>query len=133
MEAELANTAHAYVEPLTKPVSIGPSCPIDLVHLSKQTFGERELESELLRLFDRQAAQIVERLSDVGLSDRRWRADLAHTLKGSARAVGAFGVAAAAQTYEEAAASTASMDAALTGLRDSVAAAHATIAELLAG
>lgn len=77
--------------------------PIDLVHLSRQSLGDRALEIELLTLFERQAEQIADRLaaSSSG-SDRRWRHDLAHTLKGSARAVGAMAVANAAQLYEEA-------------------------------
>ena len=95
MEGELANpariSAESYVQADMPIVSDGR--PIDLVHLSKQTFGERDLESELLRLFDRQSRQIVDRLTDGPVTESRWRADLAHTLKGSARAVGAFGVA----------------------------------------
>lgn len=76
---------------------------IDLVHLSRQSLGDRELESELLNLFVRQAEQIVEHLcSSMGSGDQRWRHDLSHTLKGSARAVGAGRVALAAEAYEEA-------------------------------
>ena len=79
------------------------ACPIDLVHLARQTLGDRSLETELLQLFERQAAQIVERLNASKTdADRRWRHDLAHTLKGSARAVGATRVASTAQAYEEA-------------------------------
>src|SRR6056297_3252265 len=75
--------------------------PIDLVHLSRQSLGDRDLEIELLNLFDRQAEQIMARLkSECGAGDRRWRHDLSHTLKGSARAVGAARVARAAQVYE---------------------------------
>jgi len=86
------------------PVSDGPQMrPIDLVHLSRQSLGDRTLEIELLTLFERQAAQIAVRLATPSANDRwRWRHDLAHTLKGSARAVGAMAVAAAAQAYEEA-------------------------------
>ncbi len=75
--------------------------PIDLVHLARQTMGDRELESELLALFDRQAAQIADKLKipDAGAAS----ADLAHKLKGSARAVGANAVAIAADHYEHAA------------------------------
>jgi HPt (histidine-containing phosphotransfer) domain-containing protein len=81
--------------------------PIDLVHLSRQTLGDRALETELLQLFDRQAAQIAARLAaDTGNADRRWRQDLSHTLKGSARAIGAGLVANAAQHYENVLAST---------------------------
>ena len=76
--------------------------PIDLVHLSRQTLGDRDLEVELLGLFERQAGQIMQQIEQMAASgDRRLRHDLAHTLKGSARAVGAVAVAAAAQTYEE--------------------------------
>ncbi len=78
------------------------SAPIDLVHLARQTMGDRVLETELLDLFARQARQIVERLrSSAPSAESFWRADLAHTLKGSARTVGAFAVADAAQNYEE--------------------------------
>jgi len=82
-----------------------PVCdrPIDLVHLSRQTLGDRDLEVELLSLFEKQAAQVISRLMlSSGNGERRWKHDLAHTLKGSARAVGAVRVAAAAQAYEEA-------------------------------
>jgi HPt (histidine-containing phosphotransfer) domain-containing protein len=135
MEIELANTARAYIEPVAESLSAGatPGRPIDLVHLSKQTFGERDLEGELLRLFDRQAAQILARLSDGALPDRRWRADLAHTLKGSARAIGAFAVAAAAQAYEEAVVADLPLEAPLAALGDTVADAHRAIADLLGG
>jgi HPt (histidine-containing phosphotransfer) domain-containing protein len=72
--------------------------PIDLVHLARQTMGDRELEKELLALFDCQAAQIADRLRMV--ENGTASADLAHKLKGSARAVGAGAVAAAAENYE---------------------------------
>ena len=79
----------------------GGERPIDLVHLSRQTLGDRELEVELLGLFERQALQIMERLASA-TGERSWRRDLAHTLKGSARAIGATKVAATAQVYETA-------------------------------
>jgi HPt (histidine-containing phosphotransfer) domain-containing protein len=131
MEADLANTARIYNEPA--PVADLPGRPIDLVHLAKQTFGERDLEAELLRLFDRQAVQIVARLADTNHGAGRWRADLAHTLKGSARAVGAFGVASAAEAFEQAAVSGADLDAAQHTLATAVAEAQMAIAGLLAG
>ncbi|MBV9066221.1 MAG: Hpt domain-containing protein [Methylobacteriaceae bacterium] len=74
---------------------------IDLIHLARQTHGDRGLETELLGLFRRQAAQIMERLSaDLPADSIPWRADLAHTLKGSARAIGATRVAIKAEIYE---------------------------------
>jgi HPt (histidine-containing phosphotransfer) domain-containing protein len=75
--------------------------PIDLVHLARQTLGDRELEAELLALFDRQAARIADRLKTPVAGTAS--ADLAHKLKGSARAVGANAVAIAADHYEHAA------------------------------
>ncbi len=90
--------------------------PLDLVHLSRQTLGDRELEIELLGLFDKQAGQIISRLaSALSASDRKWRHDLCHTLKGSARAIGAVKVARSAQCYEDGLAAQLS-DAQLAGL-----------------
>ena len=81
----------------------GDCRPIDLVHLSRQTLGDRDLEMELLALFERQAVQIMGQIDAIGGgSDRRSHHDLAHTLKGSARAVGATAVALMAQRYEDA-------------------------------
>ena len=74
--------------------------PLDLVYLARQTAGDRALEVELLGLFDRQAASIAERLAAPDDENQDVRADLAHKLKGSARAVGANGVASAAEHYE---------------------------------
>jgi HPt (histidine-containing phosphotransfer) domain-containing protein len=87
--------------------------PIDLVHLARQTMGDSALEVELLALFDRQAGQIAEQLrrcelgadgfsraDSVSWIDTASRVGLAHKLKGSARAVGAHEVAAAAENYE---------------------------------
>ena len=132
----MGNTARKFVETVdgrTAPAQLEAERPIDLVHLAKQTFGERDLEAELLRLFDRQAAQIVARLSDPVMPDRRWRSDLAHTLKGSARAIGAFGVASAAESYEACCAANDDLESALSDLAETVSAAHLAIDALLAG
>jgi HPt (histidine-containing phosphotransfer) domain-containing protein len=72
---------------------------IDLVHLARQTDGDDALEAELLALFDRQSASFVLGLADGGLPARA-RADLAHKLRGSALAIGAARVAAAAEALE---------------------------------
>jgi HPt (histidine-containing phosphotransfer) domain-containing protein len=78
--------------------------PFDLVHLSRQTMGDRELEHEVLVLFERQAHHIGGKLATLESGpDHGSRADLAHKLKGSARAVGAFAVAKAAENYEHSA------------------------------
>ena len=77
--------------------------PVDLVHLSRQTFGDKRLETELLRLFMRQARQIQGGLeAEVGddAVSSLPAGDLLHTLLGSARVVGAHRVAKLAESYE---------------------------------
>jgi HPt (histidine-containing phosphotransfer) domain-containing protein len=65
--------------------------PIDHVHLARYTFGNRALEVEVLQLFAAQAPLYLDLLRSAE-TVKDWR-DAAHTLKGSARAVGAFAVA----------------------------------------
>ena len=106
---------------------------IDLVHLSRQTLGDNALEIELLTLFDRQAQQFASRLgAPMTPGEGKWRAELAHTLKGSARAVGAFALGEAAEAYEEAIRAEAP-DLALTWRRlaTAIGRAHGEIAGLL--
>jgi HPt (histidine-containing phosphotransfer) domain-containing protein len=63
--------------------------PIDLEHLARMTLGDASLEHEVLAMFAAQSATLIGVLAalppDAGA--------LAHTLKGSARAIGAFAVA----------------------------------------
>lgn len=66
------------------------SRPIDLVHLARQTCGDRELEREVLSMFVHQLATSRSRLEHADLDERRM---IAHTIKGSARGIGAFAVA----------------------------------------
>jgi HPt (histidine-containing phosphotransfer) domain-containing protein len=73
--------------------------PIDLVHLARQTLGDRALEREILDLFATQVRAVLARLEAAAVADARL--DLAHTLKGSARAVGAWKVAAEAEACEQ--------------------------------
>jgi HPt (histidine-containing phosphotransfer) domain-containing protein len=74
--------------------------PIDLVHLARQTLGDRDLEREILNLFVRQSVQLNERI--VAARESAEQLTLAHTLIGSARAVGAWRVAKAAEDLENA-------------------------------
>lgn len=74
------------------------SRPVDLVHLSRYTLGARELEQEVLELFCTQATIYIERLRQAS-SDKDW-SDAAHSLKGSASAIGAWRAAEAAQRAE---------------------------------
>jgi HPt (histidine-containing phosphotransfer) domain-containing protein len=70
---------------------------IDLEHLARMTLGERNLEAEVLTLFDRQAAVLLARMRD---SAPAAVAAFAHTLKGSASGIGAWRVAEAAAAVE---------------------------------
>lgn len=71
--------------------------PIDLVHLARQTGGDKGLETEVLAIFARQVRKAVHDLP--GLA-RKERVKLAHTVVGSARGVGAFHVARLAAALE---------------------------------
>jgi HPt (histidine-containing phosphotransfer) domain-containing protein len=108
---------------------------IDLVHLARQTMGDQALEIELLELFDGQSARIVAQLTGATGVDAKIRGDLAHTLRGSALAVGAGRVARTAQAYEalhnERSPRQALVNAALEALTGAVAEARAAIARLL--
>jgi HPt (histidine-containing phosphotransfer) domain-containing protein len=70
--------------------------PIDIEHLARMTLGDASLKHEVLAMFSAQAVSLVGALTalpaDAGA--------LAHTLKGSARAIGAFAVADAAESLE---------------------------------
>jgi HPt (histidine-containing phosphotransfer) domain-containing protein len=126
-ERGFADAEEAHLSQPNEPV-------IDLVHLSRQTMSDQALELELLDLFERQSARIVAQLKDVGASDAKLCGDLAHTLRGSALAIGAARVARSAQVYEASCSSQthgAAARAALDALADSVAEARATIADLL--
>lgn len=64
-----------------------PDAPIDREHLARYTLGSRELEREILGLFVAQLPLSIEQLR-FAVTDREWQV-AAHTIKGSARAVGA--------------------------------------------
>ena len=74
------------------------ACPIDHTFLARYTFGNRALEIEVLQLFAHQAPDYLEALKSAA-TEKSWR-DAAHTLKGSARAVGALQVAERAERAE---------------------------------
>src|SRR5690349_5709477 len=71
--------------------------PIDLVHLARTTLGDRSLEREVLQLFDRQSTLLLARMRAAAPGGMVM---LAHTLKGSARGIGAWRVARAAEALE---------------------------------
>jgi HPt (histidine-containing phosphotransfer) domain-containing protein len=102
--------------------------PIDLVHLARMTLGDRGLEREVLALFDRQATVLMSRMRAASPGAVT---SVAHTLKGSARGVGAWRVAAAAEAVEVAASGEGDLSAAITRLAAVAEEARAVIAELL--
>ena len=101
--------------------------PIDFEHLSRMTLGDPALEFEVLTMFVAQSSRLVDQLT--GLPPEA--ASLAHTLKGSARAVGAFAVAEAANRLETAIGERGEAGAALDGLRDAVGEAQGAIETFL--
>lgn len=80
-----------------RPNSPSSSRPIDLVHLARQTMGNKDLETEVLQIFSRQARGC---LGELSTGDATIIASVAHRLKGAAAAVGAHEVAAAASRLE---------------------------------
>lgn len=87
--------------------------PIDLVHLATYTLGNRPLERELLGMFRMQADLYVSRL-EAAQSETEWK-NTAHSLKGSARGLGAWAVGELAEQAERAAGADASTRRALLG------------------
>ncbi|VIO77592.1 Hpt domain-containing protein [Bradyrhizobium ivorense] len=72
--------------------------PIDVDHLKRMTLGDPALEREVLTMFSAQSARILGELAALPAE----AASHAHTLQGSARAIGAFAVADAAAKLETA-------------------------------
>jgi HPt (histidine-containing phosphotransfer) domain-containing protein len=72
---------------------------IDLEHLGRYTAGDDALRDELLGLFADQLACQLEMLSGHCIGDN-W-VIATHTLKGAARAVGAFAIAETAERLEK--------------------------------
>jgi HPt (histidine-containing phosphotransfer) domain-containing protein len=79
----------------------GSHPPLDLVHLTRQCFGDQELEAELLALFEAQAPALAAQLIDSGPLALEARARIAHTLRGSALAIGAWRLAGVAARIED--------------------------------
>ncbi len=106
---------------------------IDLAQLSRLTLGDQALERDLLQLFDCRVALLCARLSGMGEQGQAAAvAAAAHTLKDSARGVGALRVAAAADRVERAArAGDGRLQPAIAALGAAATEVHAAIADLL--
>src|SRR6266849_2891387 len=91
--------------------------PIDIEHLGRMTLGDAALEHEVLAMFSAQAVSLIATLAILPADSGA----LAHTLKGSARAIGAFRVAEAAGRVETAIRNGDDPAQELAGLNDAVA------------
>jgi HPt (histidine-containing phosphotransfer) domain-containing protein len=87
-----------WIDWMPSPPLVPDDGPISLHQLRSMTLGDTELEREVLSMFAVQAARLFARLTT--LPDDA--AALAHTLKGSAQAIGASDVAEAAGLLEAA-------------------------------
>ena len=133
----MPGSAHAFAEETSNSPSEGqrnptamPNCasagnPVDLVHLSKQSLGDRSLEQEILRMFQSQSQLYLDRLENAKTADERKLA--AHTVVGSARGLGAWHVAREAELVEAACAQGCD----ITALRGAVEEANSYIEALL--
>jgi HPt (histidine-containing phosphotransfer) domain-containing protein len=101
--------------------------PIDIDHLQRMTLGDAGLEREVLAMFSAQAASLMNTLA----SHPPEAAALAHTLKGSARAIGAFAVADAAADLEAAIQSGDDLSQTLATLNEATAQACAAVDAIL--
>jgi hypothetical protein len=111
-----------------------PLAPVDQVidrdHLARMTLGDECLERDVLQLFDQQAGMLLERMTSEA---PKVVAALAHTLVGSARGVGAWKVAEAADMVECLARKPgpATLTAAMNRLSSAVTQAQAAIADMI--
>jgi HPt (histidine-containing phosphotransfer) domain-containing protein len=101
--------------------------PIDLAHLRRMTMGDDRLEREVLAMFSAQALGVTGAVAALPAE----AGALAHTMKGSARAIGAFAVGDAAGRLEAVLRNGDDPSEALAGLNDAVAEARSAINAML--
>ncbi len=77
----------------------GTEKPVDLVHLSSITMGDPVLEAEILSMFVSQIPSHCERARECGSPEEVRRT--AHTIKGSARSIGATRLVQLCEAFEE--------------------------------
>src|SRR4051812_21026372 len=97
--------------------------PIDFDHLRRMTLGDAAIELEVLTMFSAQSAKLLSALVAMPAD----ASALAHTLKGSARAIGATAVADAAARLETAIARALDTSGPLADLDEAIAEARAEI------
>jgi hypothetical protein len=124
----MAKSSRNRLPRITAPAIAAAPPAIDMAHLSHMTLGERSLEIEVLRLFERQAELLLARMREVGPEGV---ATLAHTLSGSAKGIGAWRVAAGGAAPHNPVYHHEPLDPAMAGLAASVDEARRAIAGLL--
>jgi HPt (histidine-containing phosphotransfer) domain-containing protein len=112
---------------MPSPSLVPEDSAIDVQHLGRMTLGEAALEAEVLALFSAQSGELMTRLKIVPPEAPA----LAHTLKGSARAIGAFRVAEAALGVEAAIKTEGDVAGAIVLLQQAVEEAQETIGRML--
>lgn len=120
--AQVAAIAHEFTSP---EIEAFKKRPVDLVHLARHTLGNRDLEREVLQIFVRQSAIYLDRIRSAKSGPEQQMA--AHTIKGSARGIGAWEVAECADVLEN----SASTPAALSQLTEAVEKTNSFILALL--
>ena len=115
------------IEWMPSPPLVPDDGPIDFAHLRRMTLGDAALEREVLGMFSAQASRLVKSLAAQAAD----AAVLAHTLKGSARAVGAFAVGDAAAHLETLIRSGSDRAEALSELDDAIMQARSAIEAML--
>ena len=73
--------------------------PVDRAYLARFTMGNAEVEHEVLQLFADQVPLYLQQLRDA-TADKAWK-QAAHTVKGSASAIGAWRLARLAEMAEQ--------------------------------
>ncbi|RTL50808.1 MAG: Hpt domain-containing protein [Bradyrhizobiaceae bacterium] len=114
---------------MSSPPLVPDRSAIDLDHLRRMTLGDPALELEVLRMFRAQSSDLQMRLEALPADAPA----LAHTLKGSSRAIGAFDVSDAAQALESALRTGSNPMPSLELLTDALDEARAAIDAILSG
>ncbi len=117
---------HDWIPWMPSPPLVPDEGFIDTAHLTRMTLGDTALQREVLTLFARQSADLVARMSTFPAD----MAAIAHTLKGSARGIGAFSAAASAERLERSTDRRAA-SAALSELKDTISGTMRAIDDLL--
>jgi HPt (histidine-containing phosphotransfer) domain-containing protein len=113
---------------MSLPLPHAEQVPLDREHLRRMSLGDAGLEREVLGMFLKQAARLVDALAVLPPETRM----LTHTLKGSARAIGAHLVAEQADRLDVAIRDGGDAAQALVELNAAVADARAVIEAILA-